>query len=386
MSKPRKVIRTKRIYKKRRGKSKALSTIAFLVFLCALVGFGYIVSSEWSKRFGPNAPTSSFDISSGIISKPTADVSSEESSEPDEKDTLDNIKAAYLPANQLAQYSADQFQSVISQIKADGYNAVYVQLKTEDGKIYYNTQNESAKKFQAIAENPVDLNVLVKAIKDAGLKPIAQMSALKDSIAPHVKNENSYAYSTFLDTNWLDNAFDKGGKPWLNPYMEKARSYICDLTKEVSSAGFEVVVLDNVMFPDKNTSQMNTIHETVSRPQILKQLLDEAQTAAGDAIVLQGVNIETFANVNAAGYQNNVSAIGFANLAPNIDMDVIRARLADVKAGTQVEGTDTDVVKALLQKLQTSKEAKLMPVIKKADVTALEPILKELNIENYIII
>lgn len=387
MSKQRKIIRTKRIYKKRRTKSKTLSTILFILFLVVLVGFGFIVSKEWSKRFGPNAPKPSSTISSDYLeSEPSSNTSSETSSKPETPDTLTGIKAAYLPANQLAQHSADQFKSVMAQFKTDGYNAVYVELKTAEGKIYYNTQNESAKKFQAIAENPVDLVVLVKAIKDAGLKPIAQMSALKDGIAPHVKNENSYAFGTSLDTNWLDNAFDKGGKPWLNPYMDKARSFVCDLTKEVSTAGFEVIVLDNVMFPEKNTGKMNPINENKPRPEILKQLLQEAQTAAGQSQVLQGVNIEVFANVNAVGYQNQVSVIGYTSLSPIINMEVVKARLVEIKKGASIEGTETEVVKALLQKIQTAnKDIKLVPTIRKADLAVMEPILKELKIENYIV-
>ncbi len=45
MAKPRKVIRTKRIYK-RRTRHKAVGTILFIVLLVLLVGLGYIVSKE----------------------------------------------------------------------------------------------------------------------------------------------------------------------------------------------------------------------------------------------------------------------------------------------------------------------------------------------------
>ncbi|WMJ23801.1 putative glycoside hydrolase [Paludicola sp. MB14-C6] len=387
MSKQRKIIRTKRIYKRKRTKSKALSTIVFILFLFVLVGFGFIVKGEWSKRFGPNAPKPSSNTSSDYSeSKPSSLVSSGTNSKPDTSDSLKEIKAAYLPSSQLAQHSADQFKAVMQKFKTDGYNAVYVELKTPEGKIYYNTQNESAKKFNAVAENPIDLNVLVKAMKDAGLKPLAQMSALKDGIAPHVKNENSYAFGTTLTTNWLDNSVDKGGKPWLNPYMDKARSYICDLTKELSTAGFEAIVLDNVMFPEKNTGKLNLINENKPKPEILKQLLQEAQTAAGKAKVLQGINIEVFANVNASGYSNQASAISYTNLSPIINMEVVKAKLPEIKTAAQIEGSETDIVKAILQKIQSgNKDVQFMPVIKQSDLTVLEPILKELKIENYIL-
>lgn len=114
--------------------------------------------------------------------------------------------------------------------------------------------------------------------------------------------------------------------------------------------------------------------------------MQEAQTAAGKAKVLQGINIEVFANVNASGYSNQASAISYTNLSPIINMEVVKAKLPEIKTAAQIEGSETDIVKAILQKIQSgNKDVQFMPVIKQSDLTVLEPILKELKIENYIL-
>ncbi len=393
MSRPRKIVRTKRIYKKKSGNKKALGIILYVLLIVALVPLSFIVVREWDKRFGPNAPVQSMPSTSSIVSKPTSSdkTSSDDTSSAPEKDAvITDIKATYMPINVLQEQGSDQYKAYLEKIKADGYNSVYVQLKTEDGIIHFKTQNEMAVKYGAISEKAVDVNVLVKAIKDAGLTPIAQISALKDKKAPHVKNENSYAYDTNLNVNWFDDSADRGGKPWLNPYMDNARKYISDLTKELSSAGFNAIVLENVMFPDKNTGKMNTIKTTPSHAEILKQLLTEAQTAAGNIPVLQGANLEAYANVNAKGYDNNLNTVNYIGVAPNINMETIKSKLSEIKegAGITTEGsTPQEAVKTLLQNILTKNGTdRFMPIVRGTDLAQIEPILKELNIKSYIVI
>lgn len=384
MARQRKVIRTKRLYKKSSGKRKVLGWIFFILALFILVAFGFIVSEEWSKRFGPNAVKPSSNTSSGV-SRPSSDISSESSSKPETPEQA-SIKSSYVSAEVLSTIAPDGYKTYFDKIKTDGFNSVVIQLKTDDGKLYYNSQIPYAKSMGMVSENSADINLLAKAIKDAGLKPIAKISALKDATA-HVKNENSYAYGDSLDTNWLDNRVNLGGKSWLNPYMPKAREYVSALAGEISTAGFEVIVLENVMFPGKFTSKMNPINENKPRSQILKQVLDEAQVAAKDAIVVQGFNIEAIANVNAQEYNNDMGSIAYRGISPVIDIEVINASLAEIKKSGISADTDIIAIKSLLEKTVIGNEnAMILPIIKASDEAKILPILKELKIDRYVVI
>lgn len=317
MAKKRKIVRTKRIYKKRSTNKKALSMVLFILLILILVGLGFIVRKEWSKRFGPNAPQSSMPTSSAPSSSTpdSSDVSSEATSSQEQPNMLSGVKAIHMTADVLLQQKGDQYKSYLDKAKNEGYNAVYVELKSEDGIILFNTNNEMAKAYGTISENPTDITMLVSAIKQAGLTPIAQISVLKDARAPHVSNNNSYAFSTQLETNWLDDSFDRGGKPWLNPYMDDARKYVVDLSKEIIDAGFDSIVLNNVMFPDKNTGKMNVINQTKSYSEILKQLVNEVQTAIGTAKVYVSYSSESFIKTKESTYYVSAKDIGHTNVA-----------------------------------------------------------------------
>lgn len=322
MAKPKKVVRTKRLYKKHNPNKKALRTVLFILLVIILVGFGYIVSMEWAKRFGPNAPQSSITTPSLPTVDETDDnnVSSDTTqSKPDKPNKLEAVNAKYINSDEIVSKTQEQFKPFFDQIKADGYNAVLIELKSENGIICYNTNNEMAKKYGAIIENPIDINALVTAINSSGLTPIANISTLKDAKAPHVSNENSYAFSTQLATNWLDDSFDRGGKAWLNPYMDNARKYIVDLSKEISDAGFKSIALENVMFPDKNTGKLNTINQTKSYDLILKQLVDEVQESVKDTKVYVSYKPNSFIKTKEYQYYVSAKDINHKNIVITID-------------------------------------------------------------------
>lgn len=324
MAKPRKVIRTKRIYK-RRTRHKAVGTILFIVLLVLLVGLGYIVSKEWAKRFGGGAQISSAaesskpeSTASGSGSAESVPVSSEVvSSQPAEGPVL---KGTLMSMEDMKK-TGDALAAYMQNLKAEGYTAVYVTLKDESGVISYSTANEMALKYGAVSKEPVDLDGIVAAAQSAGLAPVARISALKDPLAAHVKNGNSYGYNNSPDVNWLDDSPKNGGKAWLNPYMENARKYIADLCKEASAKGFQTIVLENVTFPLKNTSQMGTLNEFTTRDQILGQLVSEAQTAAGDARVFAAFDVRMLAEQGP----NYILALG-RNLAPVMDQEAAEAK------------------------------------------------------------
>lgn len=397
MAKTKKVIRTKYLYRNSRRK-KIRNTILFTLLVFLLIGIGYLVSQEWSKRFGSDAPSSSVPS----IEIPSEDPSLTESSSLPESSEPAVIRAVVqakrIPLADM-QKTGDELTAYFAQIREAGYTAVCFDLKTTDGIITYNSENELAKQYGTISETPVDLDVLVKAAKDADLTPVAKLTALRDTTASHVSRENSFAYKTPDGPNWLDNSAANGGKSWLNPYMENARRYISGLCGEISQKGISIILLEDVIFPEKNTEDLNEVNPFTTREAILAQLMAEAQEAAGaDAVVYEAFDVGQTAQkaaANGADYASMVTRLGYSNLAPMLDVAAVEANkqvICENAAIVTENGYDpaitaAEVISRLLIQTQTNagEDAKLLPVVSEADFALLKNILEQSGINSYII-
>lgn len=399
MAKPRKVIRTKYLYRNSRRK-KVRNTIFFLLLIVILVGIGYLVSQEWSKRFGEGAPSSTVPP----ISIPSEDspvssgetVSDTESSQPEEVPL--QLQMKQIPVADMNQ-SREQLVEEFAQLRQAGYTAVCFDLKDAEGTIHYNTENGLAREYGTVSETPADLDVLVSAAREAGITPVARLTALRDNKAAHVDRENSYAYRTPDGPNWLDNSMDLGGKAWLNPYMENTRLYLSGLCREISQKGIPVILLEDVIFPEKNTRDLNEVNPFTTREAILTQLVEEIQTAAGEeTVVYWGYDLAATALQTTETYPDyaaRIGAFGYSHLAPQIDLAAVEGQKAALcqSAGIQPgeEGvssvTAVEVVSQLLEQTLAAQEGKaeVLPLLAEGDVSALQPVFAQYDLTSYMI-
>lgn len=392
MSKKNKVIRTKTLYKKRLFPQKTLSKILFVLLIVILVGIGYIVMREWSARFGKNADKNVSSVPPSSIASSSEPTSSMPVSSQEEKPIVVMSKAAFISAQDILS-AGGNIADKLTAFKSAGYNSVTIELKSEDGMLAFKSTNEMAKKYQTVDANAVDIAVLFKAITDSGLTPIVQISTLKDQKAPHVDNENSFAYKTPDGPNWLDNSFDKGGKPWLNPYMENARKYICDISKEISDAGFNTILLSNVMFPNKNVFNMNTIKTEPSRDGILNQLVSEVETAVGENVtVIRAVNATNMATGEAT-YDSEIFKLPSENIALELDFEAIGANKEKIcinngivtETGVSPNISVAEVANSLIEIAQDNIDGKVIVMLKQADMELLKQAQNYKEVSAYII-
>ena len=381
MSKPRKVVRGKRIY---RGRSKRpgqiLRGILFALLLVVLIGIGYIVCKEWVKYFGPGAsqPESSAGAQTSSLSE------SSEESEPEAAAAVRGVTVSY----ETAQMTGEELDSYLSQLRAQGYTHVFVELKNEDGEVLFQTDAEQAVAFGSTDANAFDAAVFTAAAQKAGLTPGAFITALRDPLVSHVRNENSFAYADQLGTNWLDSTPALGGKSWLNPYMENARTYIAELAGDAAQKGFELIVLTDVNFPTRNTAHMNTIETEPSRNVILGQMLDEVQQAAGDVPVLNSIDLAQQLTLSENAPYVDMQEIGYSKNAPYISLSAIEEEQAALAQKFGTEADSTAIARAMLENMaaDSALSETLMPVIPSADLETLLPVLTELSITDYIVL
>lgn len=381
MSKPRKVVRGKRIY---RGRSKRpgqiLRGILFALLLVVLIGIGYIVCREWVKYFGPGASQPESSAGTQTSSLPE----SSEESEPEAAAAVRGVTVSY----ETAQMTGEELDSYLSQLRAQGYTHVFVELKNEDGEVLFQTDAEQAVAFGSTDANAFDAAVFTAAAQKAGLTPGAFITALRDPLVSHVRNENSFAYADQLGTNWLDSTPALGGKSWLNPYMENARTYIAELAGDAAQKGFELIVLTDVNFPTRNTAHMNTIETEPSRNVILGQMLDEVQQAAGDVPVLNSIDLAQQLTLSENAPYVDMQEIGYSKNAPYISLSAIEEEQAALARKFGTEADSTAIARAMLENMaaDSTLSETLMPVIPSADLETLLPVLTELSITDYIVL
>lgn len=390
MSKERKVIRTKRLYKKEHH-TKWIGKALFILLLAALVGLGYLVSREWSEYFRLGREESSLPEESSAPSLPEvsepAPVSSEPvSSQPPALPVL-QYQGAVMPVGEMWR-TGDSLAAYFQSLREAGYNAVCIDLKTEDGRVLYDTAIEDAHLWGAVTESPADVDALVKAAKEAGLTPIARISALRDPKAPHVDRENSFGFNNSVEYNWLDDSPANGGKAWLNPYMPKARAYVSAFCSEAGGKGFEAILLTNVNFPTKNTTQqMGTLTtSTLSREEILTQLVEECQTAAGTVPVRSCYNAAWAYSWDTCDTPYRYGG-GENKRAPLLNLDAIEANRAEICArlGFAAESGSVPAelgMDAILSAMLNPDDA---PVIRQADLPIVQPVLEAKGIQSYLV-
>lgn len=362
MARQRKVIRSKRIYTKRRFPKKAVSRILFFLLILLVAAIGFVAMNELNKRYGGNNESSS---------EPSSEVSSEASSSVSEivssvvetpKTSLAIGKARFVSADTILA-NANTLPSLFASYKQEGYESVAVELKPVSGVLIYNTQNAMAAEYRAVAEHPIELETILAAAEQNSMKAVAAISTLRDQTAPHVSRGNSYAYGDSTDINWLDNSIALGGKPWLNPYMDNTRKYICDLVLEINRAGFDTILLENVMFPNRYTEQMNTLKTHPSREIILGELVTAVKATVPEATVYASFDAEQLAE-NGSFYINSIST----TLAPIISANVIEAYLANLGEDFDLSGeglTVEAIAKVILGNhfVTSQSEGELLPIL-----------------------
>lgn len=388
MAKKRKVVRTKRIYRGPSKRVKAVGrTLLFVLILLVLVIAGYFLSmglSEWFKNGDGAEPSVEESVLPESSEESEEESSAESSEEPAEALAVKGLTVPF----EVARMSGEALDSYLAERKAEGYTHIFVELKNVNGYVLFRTDAPQAVKFGSVISGAFDAEAFTAAVEKAGMVPAAKITTLRDPLVAHVRNENSFAHSSSREVLWLDYSPELGGKPWLNPYMEKARGYIVELSEDAVDKGFDMIVLSDVNFPTRQSASMDTIYTEPSRNAILGQLLDEVQAAVGEVPVLNSVNLAEQFMLTENAPMVDLHEIGYTKNAPYISLAAIewnKPYLAE-KFGVESDGATIARSMLLRFKSQTALTEMFVPVIAQADAATLIPILEELAIENYIVL
>ncbi|MDD3428391.1 MAG: putative glycoside hydrolase [Oscillospiraceae bacterium] len=226
--------------------------IGFGIFLIVLFGVGWLVAKpglDIASTMWYNWKNGG-DVSSSQVEPEVLPESQPQPQEPEEPVVEEPVRLTQGKWQSLTTQGMDSEENIRAVAKScaqQGYTHALITFKDDSGKVYYNSA--AAQSVAAVAENSVDAALIARVFTEEGVVPCAQISAFKDPIAPYSDRSAAIWYQNQEGFLWLDNAAEKGGKPWLNPYAASAQKYITDVATELAKSGYTEIVVDNLRFP-----------------------------------------------------------------------------------------------------------------------------------------
>ena len=280
-NKGRKIYKTKE--KNYYGKSpvgKAFS-VGLTVLLLGGIGFiGYSVAEpimKYTKKAGDSELPQPTTLPTEAPTDDSGNLIGMESETPPEVTVTDTeaILGYSLSVNDLM--NRDVLHTALQRIPEDqGIQYVEVPLKTEGGKVYYASNIFTAQHSGAI-QGQMTLSEIVSTIVEDGYKPIANISTFSDNISPATFPE--LGYLTIDDgSQWLDDDYEDGGKPWTSPFSQVAVDYNISMINEVSGSGFSKVICSDFTFPEFHDTDADFLGESVLSPDRYKAMTSAANT------------------------------------------------------------------------------------------------------------
>ena len=151
-------------------------------------------------------------------------------------------RALYAPSAVFeAPGRLDEMLALLDRTEA---NALVIDVKETDGRLYYATDLETAAEVGAIRETPVfDLEELLPMLKERGIYTIARMVSMKDNTSALARPELAVRN---IETGepWRDNI----GGAWLDPSAPGVAEYLASIAGDLAAKGFDEVQLDYIRF------------------------------------------------------------------------------------------------------------------------------------------
>lgn len=123
-------------------------------------------------------------------------------------------------------------------------NALVIDVKETDGRLYYATDLPEAVEVGAVRESPIfELEELLPMLEERGIYTIARMVVMKDNTSAVARPELAVRNSATGEP-WRDNI----GGAWLDPSAPGVAEYIAAIAGDLADKGFDEVQLDYIRF------------------------------------------------------------------------------------------------------------------------------------------
>lgn len=241
-------------FKPQRRHTDGFKKFGIVVLAVAIIGLGFFSAKPIMNLLGNIKISTPSKSSVSEKSNSSATTSGNKSN-----NTINNkeIRAAYIPAAEL---TPEGINSFIEFAKANNVNGAVIDLKNSEGIIVYSSTVQRAIDCQAISKTPVDLKNFVTKLKNSGIYTIAKLMCFKDTAGSN--NNYKLAASLYGGAGRWNYNFQR----WLNAYKQENWDYLSAIGSEACDMGFDEVMLDEVKFPDKGSTNKIDYGEDASKP------------------------------------------------------------------------------------------------------------------------
>ena len=247
-----KVKRSKgRLYKKRKSTGRKVFEVILMVLVVGVLGVvGYSAAGPLISYFqgdGSESVTTPWEPPESSTPEESETTTDSESSADTTTQPISDGSGAYLlPESALANQTA--LTQALDMAEKAGCSVVIVPVKDNEGHLLYRSMLSSVKDTDIVTGSmaAAQITSLIKSRGFAAAK--ALVPTLLDKTAPQFVPDTAYR---FADDSyaWLDATPENGGKQWVDPFRSGTRTYYSQLTKELTGAGFDEVLLSELKFP-----------------------------------------------------------------------------------------------------------------------------------------
>ena len=253
--------------------------------------------------------------------------------------TLKNYKGGYLD---LSDYpTIGELKTAAEALKADGYTAVMVELKYDNGKLAYKSDVAEAKEYGA---NPSvaaqKLDDIVDTLHDAGLYVTGRVCALRDDLA--AKGNSDAALMNTAGFRYSD-----GASRWISVYSEEGQDYVLSLLSEMKSAGVDEIMLRDYALPADAGTTAPKYETSVAKSDAVKTFLDRVDsTLSGTALNLE---LDAVTIVSGGDETMGIDCSALGSIADSITADITLSNLRDgmTVGGKTIADVDADPAKTV---------------------------------------
>lgn len=300
-----------------------------------------------------------------------------------------DINAVIVPSDIFC--DDELFSQYLSDLDKD-VTAVIVDLKTQDGKVTYKSEQKSVISAGAMAENAVDISKRIEEIREKDLIPAARIYAFEDHTAPYNSEDLAIKYMDSQGVLWLDDSFDNGGKAWMNPYSETAQKYILDIVYDALDENFDAIIVDGVRFPQSAGLQYAYYGgnaETISKSDILIRFMERLYASTAGYITDIIFAYDEYLSLTSDVYANNTDDFICDGKSPYIKVsDFIGTRINGFSYYRSFPGNVTKIFREITDICKLDTES--VPVIDLEGLSVdnlkeIKEVLKEKGISRYVL-
>lgn len=191
----------------------------------------------------------------------------------EEPENVPLMRAVKLPLSAVLDGTA------LEQARAQGANAVVLEMKDDWGKLGFCSEQELALQVQANGFGP-DMNAAIRALAEEEITLIAQISCFRDHAAA---SEMRCTIETNPGRRWSDGDVVR----WSNPAKEPVRAYLTGLARELAQLGFDEILLEHWGYPAREDGHLEYIkrggdYDPDSLEAVISGFLEEMEASLQD--------------------------------------------------------------------------------------------------------